>query len=319
MWTRARSSIIHCWNGDGNGGGGSNNSNNNHTVRFTLSCPASVTRGSNGRCLVSAVGEDGEIDTDEFSFSWSSSLGATASGKGMGSWDGTATENAIVTVTVGGQSQSKNISVESRLNWSSPQVYARWYFSRTRTRGNLGLYDLPPTPSSVSAASEGGGPWKGRYFIADPPEAYPTIWIHDDYSNGGQDYSGSAGICGSTLSSSANYYKVNDVCSTLPAWGSFRVDILTHERDHEAGVNACLRSAAARTAMSAIESVVGDDRGTVTSSAQTEWSSFYRNSLNRSGFRASAYNNGNSFRYRRGGVWRLGYPGIRGENGQHSC
>ena len=117
----------------------------------------------------------------------------------------------------------------------------------------------------------------------------------------------------------ASYHEVNDSCNTLSAMVDFRNDIIVHERDHEAGLNACLSSGAARTMLDNIEKIVGDDSSTVTSAAQTSWSNFYNNSLNNSGLWARRFSGGSSF-WNHAGGWRLGYPGIPDHgNVQHGC
>lgn len=314
--------ILYCWDdgSGGSGGGGGGNNNNSQSVTFSLSCVASVTRGDKGRCSVTAFTEDDElVETGAFTFSWSSTTGASDSGKGMDTWEGTATDDATVTVSVNGYSDSKEINVRSRFNWGTPQVYAPRRYSRS-LRG-LGLYFVPQTVPRVPAAQQGGGPWKGRYYMAKVPEVKPVLYVHADYSNNGPEHSGAQGTCrpsSSTLPESASYKAVNRRCLSLTAMESFRGDIIDHERDHESGINACLGSSTAQRAMDAIEKLTDSSNSKVTNAAQPIWAAFYNDDLQSSGFRASAYTRGASFRYHTT-RWRFGYPGIIGENGQHSC
>jgi len=315
--------ILYCWDdGDGgSGGGGNNNNNNGQQVTFSLSCDITVTRGRTGSCSVSATNEDGEVDTEAFDFSSSSSSGATASGIGMDTWDGTAVEDVTVTVSVGEFTESKDISVNKRFNWRFNSVRASWVYDATLT--TLGLYHLPSSPSRVPSASQGNGPWKGRYYMRDAPSPDTEIRVNDDYSSSGPRYTGARSTCSpnsNSLPSSASYHRVNTACQTIKNMTSFRNDILTHERDHESGINDCLTSSTAgRAAASRIEAVTGTSAGAVTSAAQSEWSSFYNGSLKSSGYRARAFTSGPAFHWNSSG-WNNSYPGILSHpGGQHSC
>ena len=315
-----RVEILFCWD-DENGGGGNNN-NNQEQVTFSLSCDASVTRGSYGGCRVDASTDEGEIDTEHFSFSWSSSLGASASGTGMDEWRGSAVEDVTVTVSVNGYSASEDITVRARSNWRFQAVRAGWIYNPSLSA--LGQYDLPSTPSRVSSATEGGGPWEDRYYMDRAPSPNTEIWINVDYSTYGPRYPGAQGTCpprSNSLTAAANYYRVNDACQTLPAMNSFRRDIISHEREHEDGINDCLtRSPKGTAAARRIEAVTGGSRGAVTSAAQALWDTFHNGPLQTSGFRASAYSGGSAFHFNSAGSWHNGYPGIRGHPGQqHSC
>jgi len=315
-----RVEILFCWD-DENGGGGNNN-NNQEQVTFSLSCDASVTRGRYGGCRVDASTDEGEIDTEHFSFSWSSSLGASASGTGMDEWRGSAVEDVTVTVSVNGYSASEDITVRARSNWRFQAVRAGWIYNPSLSA--LGQYDLPSTPSRVSSATEGGGPWEDRYYMDRAPSPNTEIWINVDYSTYGPRYPGAQGTCpprSNSLTAAANYYRVNDACQTLPAMTSFRRDIISHEREHEDGINDCLtRSPKGRAAARRIEAVTGGSRGAVTSAAQALWDTFHNGPLQTSGFRASAYSGGSAFHFNSAGSWHNGYPGIRGHPGQqHSC
>lgn len=316
-----RVEILFCWD-DESGGGGNNNNNNQEQVTFSLSCDASVTRGRYGGCRVDASTDEGEIDTEHFSFSWSSSLGASASGTGMDEWRGSAVEDVTVTVSVNGYSASEDITVRARSNWRFQAVRAGWIYNASLSA--LGQYDLPSTPSRVSSATEGGGPWEDRYYMDRAPSPNTEIWINVDYSTYGPRYPGARGTCpprSNSLTAAANYYRVNDACQTLLAMNSFRRDIISHEREHEDGINDCLtRSPKGRAAARRIEAVTGGSRGAVTSAAQALWDTFHNGPLQNSGFRASAYSGGSAFHFNSAGSWYNGYPGIRGHPGQqHSC
>ena len=72
-----------------------------------------------------------------------------------------------------------------------------------------------------------------------------------------------------------------------------------------------------------IEKLVGD-HSTVTTGAQSAWSTFYRSSLNTSGYQARGFYIGSSFwwydRHIPIMTWLLSYPGIQNHpGGQHSC
>lgn len=114
---------------------------------------------------------------------------------------------------------------------------------------------------------------------------------------------------------------VNDECQTLGAMDSFRTDIISHEREHEAGINHCLASSAkGMAAAGQIEAITGDSEGAVTSAAQAIWDTFHNGPLQTSGFSASAYTGGSAFHYNSYGSWYNGYPGIADHpGGQHSC
>lgn len=206
------------------------------------------------------------------------------------------------------------------------QVLARCgYNPALSLSGLVGFYYLPQsTPSPIPSATEGGGPWKDRYYMDRAPSPNTEIWINVDYSTSGPPYSGARGTCpplSDTLAAAANYYKVNDACQTLGAMDSFRGDIISHEREHEAGINHCLTSSAKGLAAAGqIEAITGDSEGDVTSAAQAIWDTFHNGPLQTSGFLASAYSGGSAFHYNSNGSWHNGYPGIRGHpGGQHSC
>ena len=317
--------ILYCWDDGENGGGGGGGGNTNPVekeVTFALFCDSNVERGSYGKCLLSATDEDGEVDISDLSISWSSDLGASDSGIGMDLWGGTATEDTEITVEIGDESESADITVRARFNYSFSSVYASWSFSRTRTGSAFAVYDLPPSPNNVPRASEGSGPWDDRYYMRNVPAPDVHIYVHDDYSASGQPYSGSAGLCGSNLPANANYFSVNGACNTIPNWNGFKNAVLAHEREHENGINTCLTgSSAASSAAANIEKVVGSSSASVEGAAQREWDNFYLFSLNRSGYRAAGWarNSGPYFWHRYGGAWSRGYPSVRNETGQHGC
>ena len=315
--------LLRCWIDDSGGGGPGE-----EEASLTMDC-GSPTRGAEGGCTVSVEG--GDADSQDIAYKWRSD-DATWSGTGpeYSSWTGTATSDTDITVTViisDGEdkdtlSETETVSVTAR-RWEFQQVSAPWVFDSLIT--SMGLYDLPTNPSTVSSASEGSGPWKGRFYMSARPSADPVIKIHSDYSANGPAYAGAQSTCAkaaSAVAASASYYEVNDstACNRLAAMDAWRATILAHEREHEMGVNACLSSGAARTALDAIEKLVYDSETRVTGEAQNTWSDFYTNSLNKSGYRASgvARNSGSHFWYYYGG-WRLGTPGIGNETGQHSC
>ncbi len=319
-----RVDILYCWDDEnGNGGGGNNNNNNQQQVTFSLSCDASVTRGSYGGCRVDASTDDGEIDTDHFSFSWSSSLGASASGTGMDEWGGSSVEDVKVTVSVDGYSASKDINVRPRSNWRFQAVRAGWVYNPSLSV--LGYYHLPPsTPSRVPSATEGGGPWEDRYYMDRAPSPNTEIWVNVDYSTYGTKHPRARRTCpprSNSLPAAENYYRVNVECQTIGAMNSFKRDIISHEREHEDGINDCLTtSPKGRAAARQIEAVTGGSRGAATSAAQAVWDTFHNGPLQTSGFRASAYSGGPAFHYYSNGSWNNGYPGIRSHpGGQHSC
>ena len=83
--------------------------------------------------------------------------------------------------------------------------------------------------------------------MKDAPAPNTALYVHDDYSAGGNRHSGANGTCpaSSSLPSSSNTYTVNQRCNTLPPWGQFHDDIVLHERDHEDGINDCLTGSTA--------------------------------------------------------------------------
>ena len=303
---------------------------------LTLDCGVSgpddepPERGEERNCVASLEGR--AQDTSAVLFEWKSDHAAWSDSSDTGSsWGGVATDSTEITVTVvisDGEdtdtlSESETVPVTAR-TWEFQQVFAPWVFDSTIS--SQGLYDLPMTPSTVPSALEGGGPWAGRFYMSARPSADPVIKIHSDYSDSGPAYAGARATCAaaaSTVAASASYYEVNDstACNRLAAMDAWRATILAHEREHEAGVNACLSSGAARTALDAIEGLVYDSETRVTGEAQNKWSDFYTKSLNKSGYRASgvARNSGSHFWHYYGG-WRLGTPGIKDESRkQHSC
>ncbi len=313
--------ILYCWDdgtgGSGGGGGGNNNNNQNQRITFTLTCDNSVTRGRRGGCSVAAVNAKGaDVDISPFTISWSSSSGAKTSGKGKSTWDGYAVDDVTVTVKVGGFSDSEDISVNARFNWGPSAVRAPRQFSRIST---LGLYDLPQSPSYVPSPREGTGPWKKRWYMRDAPAPSTALYVHDDYSTGGNGHSGANGTCpaSSSLPSSSNTYTVNRRCNTLPPWGQFHDDIVLHERDHEDGINDCLTSSTASSrAMGRIEEITGPNLGVVRSRAQNMWNGFYRTSLQSSGRWARPFRRGSGVSFwNHSGGWGLNYPGIQGHPG----
>ncbi len=176
--------VLYCWgNGSGEGGGGGGNNNNQtQRVNFALACSSSVTRGSTGRCIVSAVGEDGEIDADAFAFSWSSTTGATASGQGIDTWEGTATENATVTVSVGEFSESRSINVRPRSGWRVSPFSASITYDNSLADDVFGLHRVDRNTPSIPTPVAGSGPWDGRYVAGRPPTVSNRIWVQANYT-----------------------------------------------------------------------------------------------------------------------------------------
>lgn len=270
--------VLYCWNGNGEGGGGGGNNNQTQRVSFALTCTSSVTRGSNGRCSVSAVGEDGEIDPDAFSFSWSSSTGAAASGQGMNTWQGRATETAKITVSVGQFSESRNINVRPRSGWRVSPFSASITYDNSLADDVFGRHRVEINTPSIPTPVAGSGPWNGRYMAGRPPTVSNRIWIQANYTLSGPPHPGANGVC-SSVPASSNYYRVNTNCGSWRNAISWRSKVILHERDHEGEYNACLRSSTARGVMDRMEEVVGGSRGRVASDMLSMWHSFYQNTL----------------------------------------
>ncbi len=318
--------LLRCWTSEPDDGGG-------EEASLTLDCAGGpddepVERGARRNCAASLEGgaEDASVV-----FEWESDYATwtDSSGAGGSDWGGVATDGTDITVTVvisSGEntdtlSETQTVPVTARM-WPFQQLHAPPQFAQIRT---MGLYDLPATPSIVPSASDGSGPWEGRFYMPSPPKASTALLIHTDYSASGRRYSGARGTCQPpphSLAARANVYEVNDstACNRLSAMEAFYAIIVAHEREHEAGINACLSSGTARAALNAIEELVGDSEKEVTDDAQKAWSDFYKNSLNLSGWQASgvAFNSGSYFWYYRFG-WYFGTPGIANETGQHSC
>ena len=195
---------------------------------LTLDCaggPGDVPlpRGSTASCAASL--ERGNEDAGEAVFEWESNdtTWTDSSGTGASNWGGVATNTTDITVTVitGDEvkdtlSETVTVSVEAR-KWPFQYVSAPWGFSSQIT--SMALYDLPLAPSTVPPASEGSGPWEGQFYMASPPQAHPTIWIHSDYSGAaGPQEPGASNTCAAAANlASANLYKVNDACNRLSA------------------------------------------------------------------------------------------------------
>lgn len=299
--------ILYCWengNGEGGGGGGGNNNNQTQRVNFALACTSSVTRGSTGRCTVSAVGEDGEIDSDAFDFSWSSSTGATASGQGMDTWEGTATENATVTVSVGQFSESTTVSVRPRPGWRVSPFSASITYDNSLPDNVFGRHRVDRNTPSIPTPVAGSGPWNGRYMAGRPPTVSNRIWIQANYTLSGPPHPGASGVC-SAVPFRSNYHRVNTNCGSWANAIAWRSKVILHERDHEGEYNACLRSSTARGVMDRMEEVAGGSRGEVSRDMLDLWHSFYQNTLRAQGTTyGRAISTGGSTFWHYDGGWR---------------
>ena len=203
--------LLRCWIVDPDEGG-------EEEASLTLDCPGTPLRGSTAQCVASVEG--GNVDASEVVFEWKSGYATwtDSSGTGGSTWEGVVTDDTEITVTVSGDeiadTSTATITVGDRTvgdpMWPFPQVNASWQFS-SQIGDLLGLYIVPPTPSTVPPASVGTGPWKGRFYMASPPQASTSLLVHWDYSASGPAYPGARGTCQpapASLAAVASYYEV---------------------------------------------------------------------------------------------------------------
>lgn len=309
-----RVEILNCWDDEnGGGGGGNNNNNNQEQVTFSLSCDASVTRGSYGGCLVNATTDDGEIDTDEFTFSWSSTTGASDSGVGMDSWGGTVTETATITVSIGGQSDSKTVLATSRPGWVFQPLSEQPTYTSLSTGG---LYTV--TPRNPSAGS-GSGPWDGRRYVTRPPSITGRMQIHHNYASYGPDYPGANAACANAagLSHADNYWNVNRACGTFSEYTAWRDFLIRHERQHERGWSNCMTGGTGRRLMTDLERLAVDASSNEMSRL---WDEFWYREMLPAGEWASSGKSGIFYIYFGGNPpWDTGTVSTPGHSGNHGC
>ena len=272
--------VLYCWDdGTGNGGtgsGGNNNNQNRQPVTFNLRCDASVTRGENGGCEVTATNEEGEeVSGSEFTFTWSSTSGATDSGKGMSQWYGDATSDVTVTLTVGQFSESRDIDVRLRTDWRTNEFDAVPSYSRALPDHVFGDHRIDPSTPSIPSPKAGSGPWDGQYTAGRAPTVRNRIRIQANYTAAGPTHPNANSVC-STVSFNSNYYRVNDVCGSWDNAMAWHDKVLIHERDHEGEYNQCLR---ATSVMSQMEEVVESSPSAASRAMMDIWRPFYQNTL----------------------------------------
>lgn len=309
-----RVDILSCWDDEDDGGGGGNNNNNNQEqVTFSLSCDASVTRGSYGDCIVTATTDDGEIDTDEFTFSWSSSTGASASGVGMDSWGGTVTETATITVSIGGESDSKTVLATSRSGWAFQPLSEQPTYTSLSTGG---LYTI--TQHSPSAGS-GSGPWAGRRYVARPPSVTGRMQIHHHYASSGPAYPSANTACANAagLPYADNYWNVNRACGTFSKYTAWRDFLIRHERQHERGWSNCMTGGTGRRLMTDLEELAVDASS---NEMNRLWDEFWYREMLPAGDWASSGRSGIFYIYFGGNPpWDTGTVSTPGHSGNHGC
>ena len=96
-----------------------------------------------------------------------------------------------------------------------------------------------------------------------------------------------------------NLLPVNDHCGSIDAMRAFAGQIEAHERQHEAGLNACLNGTKARSAMADMEGYNGADSSVVGAAYRDRWERFYQRDFSRAGSWAEAATGANPFWYYR--------------------
>ncbi len=128
-------------------------------------------------------------------------------------------------------------------------------------------------------------------MTGEPPLIPSRIVIHSDLFIGGPSYPGANDTCASSstgLDYYENTYAVNENCGTLSALQDFKTQVLMHERFHESGARACLRSSTGRQAMADMERITGSEAD-VRSNWESKWSEFYMDHFITSGMARTAF------------------------------
>ncbi len=305
---------------------------------YALQCPA-ATRGSTGRCTVH-VPDD--VTPATLRYQWSSDKGDTKSGGAEANfWDGTATSTANVTVRVTDASgtevfsDTQPVTVVARQTYRPAHLYATPYFRNRSYMNGLspnsprdkvaGAYTLPEHDPSPPTAARGSGPWADEYYAQAPPDIPTLLHIVSDYNSDTANrdvgrYPGGNSTCPSSSSNVVNqaaYYDVNYYCGTWTAADAFRLQIISHERDHEKGYEACIKSNTATTHFNAMEPLVSSEETSINNSLAREWNAFY-GKFKKAGKQANARFSANVF-WQNYGSWVKDLEDVTGEGGAFSC
>lgn len=97
----------------------------------------------------------------------------------------------------------------------------------------------------------------------------------------------------------------------------FRLQIISHEREHEDGYEACIKSNTATTHFNAMEPLVSSEETSINNSLAREWNEFY-NKFVTAGKQATARVSANVF-WQNYGSWVKKLAPIKAEGGPFSC
>ena len=287
-------------------------------ITFEFWCTASITRGGRAYCMVTVSYPEG-VEEKQHTFNWSSTTGASlsVSHTNRSEWPGKATETVTVSLFVdSGIDTSATVVVEPRTDYKAPKMYApESYESEPRESGLLGYYRpwplAPPGEDPYTYAYQyapepdsGTGPWTGSFMTGNISAFGSVLHISDDY-DGFQhpDVDSTCVQASENLGDYGSYSEVNAHCGTSPGFIAMRIAILAHEREHEAGFNACMTNT---SAFSELEAIVGSSSDDVESSITSEWLTFLPKLAN-AGEYASAYGGGaNAWWFRHSDAWLKG-------------
>ncbi|MCY3629178.1 MAG: hypothetical protein OXG94_04085, partial [Bacteroidetes bacterium] len=282
--------------GGGNNGDSSDGQDENETLELSLSCPTSVLRGDVAKCQI--VFEGDSEDLGKFTFTWSSDWGTSHTGL---SWVGIATDDVTISVSDSSWSSEATIAIVDR-SWDAPPSMNPGEKYSQLLSGRGGEFRLFTTNPQQGA---GTGPWGGRHYVQSPPtirgelhisKNYDTRWHQRSflprYSFSYDNLSSAARVACSEAQSitsrSVSYRYLNDQCGTKNVWENMSDQIRSHEEEHQAGYNSCLRSTTTSEFFSALETLTGDKSAidTELTSGSGMWE-VYREKLKRAGSYAS--------------------------------
>ena len=323
--------------GGGGGGGGDEDDEEEEEYILSLSCSAEVERGEKGRCSATVTKDGTILDASQLNFVWSSDVGARKSGTGLSAWIGEASEDATVTVEVSGSgfkgSASRKVKVIPR-KWSFPPLNAKVVATDIVRDGSAEL-DLEPDPHRLGhyrvvelvnqrpKPIEGKGPWKGRWMSGGLPKLEGTIYVSEDYTESGRKYPGANSLdecpeAGLPMPDSVSYYGLNSTCNTKAGWDKMGEIIVEHEKQHQRGFNACLRSDATKAFINSVEKIVGTTPSVVRGNVGRKLKEHITDVLGESGDQVPEYLASPPFWYYPK-AWVFGTYSVAGHYGNFAC
>ena len=128
----------------------------------------------------------------------------------------------------------------------------------------------------MEGSQRGAGRGRAGSTPPAPPQLSGALYLHSDFTTGGNTYGLAHKTCNAVRSTTANVYEVNSKCGyggNLATWEGM---VVAHEREHENGGNRCLASgSAAQSALAKMEAITGDKNGEVIAAFNDAFGIFY--------------------------------------------